>query len=437
LTLAQRTAVVAVFSLLSVPAFGQSTTSTENGVTTTTQENVSFATTLTTLTRAAGAVELGNGLNLVTALAVAGSPLPTPPGGMTFKLDPTTGLEVRSSSTFGPSFAERAITAGAGQFNVSGTVMAVTYDRLDKLPLERLELVNQVSRSNSPFVNQKGIVSLAITSQTTLIQAVMGATNFLDVAVVVPIVRLKIQGIGWTQNANFRVPPGSGPNTPATPDILTRAAGGGISTGIGDVAVQGKVRLLKFGKKPAPDAPVQPDPGGLAIVETIRLPTGSTENLRGLGVTRALSTLVFSAGKGKFKPHASVGYEFWDKGIDVVSDFEPTVTAKNAFEFGVGFELAAAPKLTLLLEMSSRQVNGGGKIGFRTVQNPSPVQAPDVSARTFPVALGEGFLKQSIIPGLKWNLMGKFLLSLNGIVTIRDNGLYDKFTPVIGLDWSF
>jgi len=53
------------------------------------------------------------------------------------------------------------------------------------------------------------------------------------------------------------------------------------------------------------------------------------------------------------------------------------------------------------------------------------------------VAVGEGYLKQTIVPGLKWNLMGKFLLSLNGIVTLRDNGLYDKFTPVVGLDWSF
>ena len=60
-----------------------------------------------------------------------------------------------------------------------------------------------------------------------------------------------------------------------------------------------------------------------------------------------------------------------------------------------------------------------------------------MSLRTFPVALPEGLLKQSIVPGLKWNLKGKFLLSLNGIVNIRDNGLYDKFTPVIGLDWSF
>jgi hypothetical protein len=294
-----------------------------------------------------------------------------------------------------------------------------------------------VSRSNNPFVNQKGIVSLAVTSQTTLIQAVMGATSFLDVAVVVPIIRLKIDGIGWTQNANFRAPLGAGPNTPAMPDILTRAAGGGTSTGIGDVAVQGKVRFLKFGKKPAPDAPVEPDAGGLAIIETLRLPTGSTENLRGLGVTRLLNSLVFSAGKGKFKPHANVGYELWDKGIDVVSDFEPLVTARHAFQYGVGFEVAAAPKLTLLLDMTGRQINGGGKIKFKTVENPSPVQAPDVSSRTFPVAVGEGFLRQSIVPGVKWNLLGKFLLSLNGIVTLRDNGLYDKFTPVIGLDWSF
>jgi hypothetical protein len=41
------------------------------------------------------------------------------------------------------------------------------------------------------------------------------------------------------------------------------------------------------------------------------------------------------------------------------------------------------------------------------------------------------------VPGLKWNMKGTFLLSLNALVPIMDNSLHDKFTPVVGLDWTF
>ena len=38
-----------------------------------------------------------------------------------------------------------------------------------------------------------------------------------------------------------------------------------------------------------------------------------------------------------------------------------------------------------------------------------------------------------IVPILK----GSFVLSLNALATLRDNGLHDKFIPVVGLDWTF
>jgi hypothetical protein len=34
-------------------------------------------------------------------------------------------------------------------------------------------------------------------------------------------------------------------------------------------------------------------------------------------------------------------------------------------------------------------------------------------------------------------MKGTFLLSLNALVPIMDNSLHDKFTPVVGLDWTF
>ena len=78
----------------------------------------------------------------------------------------------------------------------------------------------------------------------------------------------------------------------------------------------------------------EPDPGGLALLATVRLPTGDRENLRGLGVTRMLGSLVVSSGRGRFRPHANIGYEGWSSGVSVVTDpqGDETVTARNQFQ---------------------------------------------------------------------------------------------------------
>jgi hypothetical protein len=373
---------------------------------------------LSQLTQILAAREVGEALRLNTAIEVASVPLGTSSGGFAFKLDKTTGLEVRSASTFGPSFAERVITAGAGQMSVTASLTAATYDKLGEQRLDRMELARQ--ESANPQLAQRGLLSLALTSETTTIQGVMGATDKLDVGVAVPIVRVRLNAISWVENANG--------------GIIVRGTGSGTSSGLGDVALLGKYRLLRFGGEPPPDAPVEPDPGGLALFATVRIPTGSVENLRGLGIYRTLGSLVFSAGKGKLRPHAQVGYEWWSKGLNVESDFDPTVTARHSFQFAAGVEFEAAPQLTLMADFLSRQINGGGKVGSRTVTD---IDLPGISAFTYALGLPEGTLEQTIVPGLKWNLKGKFLLSLNALIALRDNGLYDKFTPVVGLDWTF
>jgi hypothetical protein len=379
----------------------------------------SLSATLTELTRTIKEREVGEALALNTSIEVATAPLGTSSGGFAFKLDKSTGLEVRTASTFGPSFAERVITSGAGKMSIAGSLSVASYDQLGTRPLEQMLLIEQ--KSPNPLLHQKGFMSLSLNSETTVIQAVMGATDNFDVGVAVPIVRVRMDAISWVEDENG--------------NINARAAGSGQSTGLGDVALIGKYRFLRFGGAPPPDAPLEPDPGGFALMTTVRVPTGSRANLRGLGITRVLGSLVFSAGKGKFRPHGNVGYEWWSKGIDVVSDFDdPTVTARHSFQWAAGIELEATPKLTVMLDFLSRQINGGGKIGNNTT---TANLAAGITSLDYTFGLPEGILKQSVIPGLKWNLKGSFLLSLNGVFSVRDNGLYDKFTPVVGLDWTF
>jgi hypothetical protein len=168
---------------------------------------------------------------------------------------------------------------------------------------------------------------------------------------------------------------------------------------------------------------------------TLRLPTGDSQNLRGLGITRTLVSLIASSGQGRFRPHANGGFEYWSKGVGVVSDNAPnsTVTARNQLHYAAGFEFEAAPKATLLVDVIGGEILGGGKLGFQA----DTTTAPGVTSSGSLVALPEGISKVSLVPGMKVNLKGKLLLSLNALIALHDTGLHARVTPVAGINLTF
>lgn len=381
---------------------------------TTVTEGVTLSGALNQLTSPVAGATVGDAISLATALEVATSPLGISSAGFVYKLDPATGLRVRTATTFGPAFSERVLTAGAGKLSFAANLTVSTFDRIGSFKLDQMQ-VSKVD-STSSDVDRQGLASLVLSSQTLVMYAALGATERLDLSVAVPMVKVTIDGLSWVQNKNG--------------NVLLRAVASGVSSGLGDVAVLAKYRLLRFGQG-------EPDPGGVALLGTVRLPTGDRENLRGLGVSRTLGSVVVSSGRGRFRPHANVGYEIWSKGVTVVADprSRRTVTAKNQVQYAAGLELEAAPKLTLNIDVLGRHILGGGRIAaelFAPASNES-------GATSFSVvtAQSEGIRKLTLAPGFKWNLKGNMLLSLNALIPLRDNGLSDRFTPVIGLDWTF
>src|SRR5581483_2411230 len=81
-------------------------------------------------------------LNVNKALTgqLATFPLPSPASGFTFKLDPTTGVFVRSTESFGPIFADRSETIGKGRVSLGFTYQHFTFDELDGRDLGNGEL---------------------------------------------------------------------------------------------------------------------------------------------------------------------------------------------------------------------------------------------------------------------------------------------------------
>jgi hypothetical protein len=209
-----------------------------------------------------------------------------------------------------------------------------------------------------------------------------------------------------------------------------RASGGGTASGLGDIAVGAKIRFMKFGEE-------QPDPGGLAFMLTTRLPTGNRENFRGLGIVRTMGSVLFSSGKGKIRPHANGGFEWWEKGLVVPTAIsgQGSIEIRHQWGYAAGLEFEVAPKLTLLTDVIGRHIRGGGQVENRVFNIP----ANEFGVTTFEAITSSdhGIRKITMVPGLKWNMKGTFVLSLNALVPIMDNSLHDKFTPVVGLDWTF
>jgi hypothetical protein len=403
-------AVCLVFSFC-VPALAQSPTPTPPGITTTTPE-LTMAGTIATLTRPAGAPHVGEALGLATQLSIATIPYGASSGGFLIKLDPSTGLQVRTATTFGPAFAERALTSGAGSISAGVFFMSSSLDRLDNLSLDALPL-----RSATGVVardGRLGTANLELSSNATVISGRMAVTENLDVGVYVPIVSVKFTGTSALVNGNG--------------DPILAGRGSDVATGLGDITGLVKYRFYSFGTG-------LPDPGGLAFMATMRLPTGDTQNLRGLGITRTMVGLIASGGQARFRPHVNGGFEYWSKGVSTLSDNPPNslVTARHTVQYAAGFEFEAAPKVTLLLDLLGTHILGGGRMGFT---QDAPVAAGFSSSSSL-TALHEGVQRMSLAPGLKANLKGKLLLSVNALIALHDTGLHAKVTPVAGIDLTF
>jgi hypothetical protein len=131
------------------------------------------------LTKPVGPPHGGEALVLATKLAVATSPLASSSGGFEIKLDPSTGLQVRTATTFGPSFSERALTLGEGKVSLGVNFISASYEKLGDLSIDNMQLGSV--QAPSPEVARVGTASLAISSQTLGISGMIGVTDKVDI----------------------------------------------------------------------------------------------------------------------------------------------------------------------------------------------------------------------------------------------------------------
>ena len=131
-------------------------------------------------------------------------PLGSSSGGFVFEGDPALGDFRPASRSYGPTFAERALTSGRGNFNFGFTFQAARYDSFEGKDLESdgpKFYLQHIDSADPRLVPESGVskatsietqVSLKIKTDTTAFLFNYGLTDRWDVGAALPIVHVSM-----------------------------------------------------------------------------------------------------------------------------------------------------------------------------------------------------------------------------------------------------
>ncbi len=423
--------------------------------------------------------------SLVTYLSTF--PLGSSSGGFTYASDSATGIPSRSSSNFGPAFAERALTIGKGRLSAGVNFQSVGYDRFEGLDLGQEgrggELVfflqhndcclgqtaagepGPAPRATDPgapfpgkdpaFESDLLRIDLAfeVKNRTTALFANYGLTDRLDLGLAIPIVTIDVKADVF---ASIERVSGSSPlihTFEGNQDVSSRRfSDQGSATGLGDVALRAKYNFLHR------------KGGGLAMALDLRLPTGDKDQLLGTGATQGKLSLLYSGDYGRFSPHLNLGYTYSRGDVsDAVRldpaeersraalggvSLDPDLSVPDEINYTGGFTFALSPRATLTFDAVGRTIRDANRFGltqqefqFRTRNykvNGVVQETLSTTSREAVAIVENGNLNIVLgAAGLKLNLSRTLLLNAQVLFPITDAGLRAKVTPVIGLDYAF
>jgi hypothetical protein len=313
--------------------------------------------------------------------------------GFTYRLDPSLGASVRSSDSFGPFFAERALTSGAAQAYVGLSYSQSIYREIDGQSLRDGTLVSTASklRSETQFFDIETL-TLNLRTDSVTLQANYGVTDRLDIGAALPFIRLSLNG---QRVDNYR----------GTRNVQATASG--TATGPGDTIVRGKYNILRRGGH------------GVALGAEMRLPTGSTNRLLGTGDFTVAPRLIVSAENDRAGMHANVGYVAGG--------------VSNEVNFNAAGAVAVTPRLTIVAEGVGRRLASVGRLTQVTVPHPRLIDVDTVRL----TASDEATFRMVAVGGVKWNFFSTWTLSANVLRPLTNAGLNARWTPTISLDRSF
>lgn len=399
-------------------------------------------------------------INNLLAAQLSSFPLSSSAGGFTWRFEPVTGTFNRASDSFGPIFAERALTIGRRKWNVGVNYQHVGFDQLDGKALVGGELTGytglplyygSTARPDGVFFQEA--LDLHLTTDTVNVFATYGLGDRLDVGVAVPTIHVSVKattiskwgntisGIGnptqpgdeyacdsywinWIQFATEMPNPIYRP--PVTPNGCgLKSEASGSATGIGDIVLRTKYLMLES------------QGGGVAAGVDLRLPTGDEENLLGIAGAQTKLFVAASTGLGRVSPHVNLGY--------TVSGATDTAEAAGSappdeINYAGGADVAVSLHTTIAFDVVGRTLLGIGTLreqpsDFHTRGgNPNGVPIPYQELRLVPNADLHLLLGST---GIKFNPLANLLVTANVLFPLSDRGLTDRLTWLLGFEYSY
>jgi hypothetical protein len=243
---------------------------------------------------------------VITAIAAPALtfPISSSASGFTFYFDSQLQQVVPASNSFGSLFSERALTNGRGRFSFSGNYQRKRWRSIDGFDLDGgLQFVAKWQLDHPSLLDgypmrpgdtENFIATLHFDTDVMVLAANYGVSDRLDVGVAAPIMRTDISGSHRVTRTLV-----SGEEMTVTAPVHVASS----ATGLGDLFVRAKYNVFRNNTL------------SLAGVGEVRLPTGSTENLHGVGVTVPKGTVVASFRYDRLAPHVNVAYARGDGGI--------------------------------------------------------------------------------------------------------------------------
>jgi len=376
-------------------------------------------------------------LNRVIAAQISTFPLASSASSFTFEFDPTLGIFERNTETFGPVFAERALTAGKGRFSLGVSGFEAEYDRFEgqdiqnadiQLYLTHLDIREDGTTTDLWFEGDiiRADLSIDLRNRTTVLVANYGVTDNFDLGVAVPYVDLQLNA---TIDATIE-------NLSTAPDPIfihsfdengrkeNTFRESGSASGIGDMVVRGKWNFKKS------------ESVNLAAAFDVRLPTGDEGDLLGSGATQAKLYAIASHDTGRFTPRASAGYTFSSKGSDLIGELPDEIN------YAAGFDLGLHPRASIAVDFVGRTQLDAERLvevqkTFLYTQRLDPTIREAVRTTPDVDAMPSNRNIMYLSTGLKINPFGRVLIVGNVLFALNDSGLQDSVTPYIGIDYTF
>src|SRR5215210_6574091 len=290
--------------------------------------------------------------------SVANIPIGSTSGGETFRFEG--GVPVRTSTSAGPIFAERAQTLGRGRLLAGLSRTGFRFATLRGVDMRNLGLT--FTHENVDFegcdaqfgadcslygvpVLENDVMdfhlSMDLDVRVTSIYLTYGMTDRLDFGLVVPIVQAEftgesdaeIQPFGGTTAAHYF----SG--TTANPVLSAQRQSIGSASGLGDVAMRAKLNLRETPR------------ASFAFLMDGRFPTGSRQDLLGSGKFAGRALAILNSRFGDFSPHVNVGYLYHAGGEQ-----------NDAVLGTVGFDHRMAENVTLAADLVTELQVGDSRL---------------------------------------------------------------------------